>query len=548
MTITSIPDDDLWERFVATSGQTVFPFDFPIFAASDLQVKRERFGVESVLLEGTDYNVAGVEEQFGGTITLTTGALAGDIIVLQSAMKFARTTQFVNGGDLPASALENEFNRIRILLQQIMRANRPAVLYPDTDPAMPPLPPKASRAGRFLAFDAEGQPYAAGAPGTALDMVARAGDTMTGPLRVPAGSAAAPGLTPAGRPNLGFFSPFNDQLAVAVAGQQVANFTSSALVLRDPLVAPPAPVVTAASAASINLATLNSDAVRITGANSISSFGNALSNTQRILIFDGAATIVHNGTNLICPGNANITMAPGDVALVIAQSANVWKVAAVWPAQALPALRGLITNSALTMSGPGLAGRLSTGAGALQEIKLGNLATALVLGINRYSNFGTGATYVDEQSIPGGGSTGMREWNPIPAGVRRIKLMFDGMSKAGTSLPLIQIGQGILATSGYRGGAGGVTTAATSASSTQGFMLTPTIAAADILDGEGELLNIRDDKWLWNFRGFLTTVNRAVIASGRIALGSTGDHLVRLIAANGTDAFTAGNWSMTAEF
>jgi hypothetical protein len=222
MEIISIPENDRKERFIATAGQTSFPFDFPIYDQTDLQVLRERSGVVSTLTLGTDYTVTGAGDQAGGSITLTTGATIDDILVLLSAMPSGRSAQFVNGGDLPAASLEAEFNRLRILFQQNARDAQNSLIYPSTDGPMPALPPIASRASRFLAFDALGQPYAAGAPGTALDAIARAGDTMTGPLRITPGSAAAPGLTPAGDPDTGLFAPGANQLGLATGGAQRA--------------------------------------------------------------------------------------------------------------------------------------------------------------------------------------------------------------------------------------------------------------------------------------------------------------------------------------
>jgi hypothetical protein len=117
MTIAQIQDNDRKERFVATAGQTVFPYDFPIYAATDLQVRRERSGVITTLTYGADYSVTGAQNQTGGNVVLTAGATLNDIIVILSNMPSARTGQFVNGGDLTAAALEAEFNRNRILIQ-----------------------------------------------------------------------------------------------------------------------------------------------------------------------------------------------------------------------------------------------------------------------------------------------------------------------------------------------------------------------------------------------------------------------------------------------
>ena len=82
MPITSIPTNDRKERFVATAAQTVFPYDFPIYAATDLLVTRVRGSTLTTLIDGTDYTVSGVDNQTGGNVTLTAGAQADDIITI----------------------------------------------------------------------------------------------------------------------------------------------------------------------------------------------------------------------------------------------------------------------------------------------------------------------------------------------------------------------------------------------------------------------------------------------------------------------------------
>lgn len=230
MAIATIAENDRKERFIATAGQTVFPYDFPIYAAADLQVRRERAGAITLLTLGTDYSVTGVQNQTGGNVVLTTGANAGDIIVILSAMSTARAAQFVNGGDLAAAALEAELNRIRILFQQNARDGRNALLFPPTDPAMQDLPPIALRANRFLAFDGNGQPYAATpAAGTVLDAISRLGDNMSGPLGFAPGTANAPGLRPNNENATGIYLPSPGVLAMSISGNEVIRINSQGI-------------------------------------------------------------------------------------------------------------------------------------------------------------------------------------------------------------------------------------------------------------------------------------------------------------------------------
>jgi hypothetical protein len=158
MPIVSIPANDRVERLVAAGGQTVFPFDFPVYATSDLEVRRVRAGVETILALNADYLVTGAGEQAGGTITLTTPALANDLVVIRSAQPIARTTDFADGGDLPAASLDSELNRIAINQQQIEGIANQALRLPPSDPiAAAVLPGASARANGVVGFDGAGQ-------------------------------------------------------------------------------------------------------------------------------------------------------------------------------------------------------------------------------------------------------------------------------------------------------------------------------------------------------------------------------------------------------
>lgn len=157
MTIDTIPANDRRETFTATGGQTVFPYDFPVFAAADLEVRRVRAGVETVLALTTDYTVTGAGDQAGGNVVLVAGATAGDTIVIRSNQPAARTTKFNDSGDLPASAINAEFNRLWIELQQLRLMMTQIVRVDPGDPtSLAPIGRAAERANKFIGFDATG--------------------------------------------------------------------------------------------------------------------------------------------------------------------------------------------------------------------------------------------------------------------------------------------------------------------------------------------------------------------------------------------------------
>ena len=160
--IQTIPVNDRREAFIASAGQTVFPYDFPVYAAADLQVRRVRSGTETVLTLAVDYTVTGAGLQAGGNVTLTTPALAGDQITILSAQPASRLSAYSAAGDLRADALNADFNRLWIVQQQLADLFTRVLRLPPTDPPTDlTLPSRAARAGLYLSFDTDGRPVPA---------------------------------------------------------------------------------------------------------------------------------------------------------------------------------------------------------------------------------------------------------------------------------------------------------------------------------------------------------------------------------------------------
>ncbi|WP_027284486.1 hypothetical protein [Rubritepida flocculans] len=161
MSISLVPADNRRRQFVCTGGETVFPVTFPFFAAAHLLVRRLRAAVMSELVLSTDYTVAGAGSPSGGSVTLTDPALAGDVILIWGQQPVARTAQWTDGSALTAAALNAEFARWWIALQEARREAERALRAAPTDPTTAlELPPQAARAGRFLGFNAGGEPIA----------------------------------------------------------------------------------------------------------------------------------------------------------------------------------------------------------------------------------------------------------------------------------------------------------------------------------------------------------------------------------------------------
>lgn len=160
MTILTIPENDRRERFLASAGQTVFSFDFPVYAPEDLDVRRFRNGVETVLTYGAlaDYTVTGAGLQGGGNITLTVGAQLNDLIVIRSDQSESRASTYYGGGDLRAEAINADLNRFWIAQQQLRLALGQTLRLPVSDPQdAAELPTAASRANGVPVFGAAGE-------------------------------------------------------------------------------------------------------------------------------------------------------------------------------------------------------------------------------------------------------------------------------------------------------------------------------------------------------------------------------------------------------
>ena len=91
------------------------------------------------------------------------------------------------------------------------------------------------------------------------------------------------------------------------------------------------------------------------------------------------------------------------------------------------------------------------------------------------------------------------DFTGLPAWVKRITVMFNGVSTSGTSNYLIQIGSGSVASSGYLSAtiaAQAGTTSSAGATSTAGFVVADAVAAAYIYSGSIVIQNVSGNIWI----------------------------------------------------
>ena len=144
--------------YTATANQTQFDYTFPISAEQDLRVRRLRAGAISTLALTTDYTVQGVGNQTGGTITLTAGSTAGDVLAIDGELRRERVTEF-QPGLISTDHINAEFDALVTMIQELERdrAWRSILLESvDDDSVTLALPLKDDRIGGLLVFDANG--------------------------------------------------------------------------------------------------------------------------------------------------------------------------------------------------------------------------------------------------------------------------------------------------------------------------------------------------------------------------------------------------------
>jgi hypothetical protein len=137
----------------------------------------------------------------------------------------------------------------------------------------------------------------------------------------------------------------------------------------------------------------------------------------------------------------------------------------------------------------------------------------------------------------------------IPAGVKRITVMFDGVSTNESSNVIIRIGAGSVSTSEYFGSA--LVGAAASTITSQigvGISLDPNGGnAAYIKQGFVEFISITGNTWVFNGAVGNVEAARFNAVVGSKTLTGTLDR-IRITTVNGTDQFDAGTINVSWEF
>jgi hypothetical protein len=138
------------------------------------------------------------------------------------------------------------------------------------------------------------------------------------------------------------------------------------------------------------------------------------------------------------------------------------------------------------------------------------------------------------------------DFTSIPSWVKRVTVLFRGVSTNGTSDYLIQIGAGSPTTTGYTGSASVITTGVATSNFTTGFGVYNNIGAGTVIDGSVTISAFGSNVWIASGVTAITSAIGTMPTGGAVTLGGTLDR-IRITTVNGTDTFDAGSINILYE-
>ncbi|ENU3986707.1 phage tail fiber protein [Enterobacter kobei] len=108
----SVPNQTPYIIYNANGLTTVFPFEFYIINAGDIQVSINGTVVTS------GYSVSGVGNVGGGDVTFITPPASGTVVMLERVVPTYRLTDYQDNGDLLADTVNKDFDRLWMAIQR----------------------------------------------------------------------------------------------------------------------------------------------------------------------------------------------------------------------------------------------------------------------------------------------------------------------------------------------------------------------------------------------------------------------------------------------
>lgn len=156
MTISST---DNRKEYTGNGSTTAFSFPYYFLAAADLKVYQA--GTLKTLT--THYTVSGAGNPAGGTVTFNTAPTTGQSVVILRDPALTQSIDYTENDPFPAETHESGLDRLTMIAQRLEDKLGQALLVPDYEQFGGVLPNAATRANKYLVFDADGDPTASDA-------------------------------------------------------------------------------------------------------------------------------------------------------------------------------------------------------------------------------------------------------------------------------------------------------------------------------------------------------------------------------------------------
>ena len=212
---------------------------------------------------------------------------------------------------------------------------------------------------------------------------------------------------------------------------------------------------------------------------------------------------------------------------------------------AIPATPGSVVSSYIATDAVG-ATQIAAGAVGTSEIASSVTLTTPTLSSPVTSGTPSGVGVLTSGTAVASTSGTSIDFTGIPSWVKRITVMFNGVSTNGSSENIIQVGSGSVTTTGYLGSSSNLSSTATATSNyTTGFGIRET-SASRLLSGNVTLTNISSNIWVCSGIIGTSAFANSYTVGGVITLGGTLDR-IRITTVNGTNTFDAGSINILYE-
>jgi hypothetical protein len=174
-----------------------------------------------------------------------------------------------------------------------------------------------------------------------------------------------------------------------------------------------------------------------------------------------------------------------------------------------------------------------------------NRTLTLPDGTGTFSVAGVNSNIVAGTAVASTSGTSI-DFTSIPSWVKRVTVMFSGVSTSGTSVLQVQIGSGSITSSGYSSASGAVNFAGSAGGSTATTGLVLNTGNAAFSSTGHMVITLMSGNLYVESHSLYNASTQAIFGGGNITLGGVLDR-VRITTVNGTDTFDAGSINILYE-